>query len=86
MKTTTINLWQYLELGGKLENVDLSKIRTTYYDQNRFEKIVSLDHTGENNDNNPLIYATFINGTVKRYAATWFDLDVEMVLNVQYTK
>lgn len=47
MKTTTINLYQYLELGGKLENVDLSKIRTTYYDKNRFEKIVSLDDTGE---------------------------------------
>jgi hypothetical protein len=38
----TIDLNQYLSLGGKLENLDFNTTKTTYFDKNRDLVVLNL--------------------------------------------
>lgn len=86
MKTEEITLYHYLNLGGKLKNVNWDSAYSQYSDINYKQKIISYEDKGEKNNNMPLIHFTFKNGKTHRYAAFWIKIKVDFVLHEKYIK
>lgn len=75
-----INLEKYLELGGDLNKIDLSKTFSGYPDINCGLKIVSVEE-----GDNKTVYFTFSNGNKHVYSLCWIYTEVEFVLDERYT-
>jgi len=83
---TKISLNQYLQMGGDLKKINLSKTFSEYQDKNQMETIISFEDKGDmnKNTNTKLVYFTFANGQTHRYALTWIYTQVELVLHERF--
>lgn len=87
-----ISLEEYLRHGGKLENIDFSTTKTTYYDKYRDLSIETIEEgykTSPNpitKDTTQLYHVKYTNGESKNYAGLWIYLDVDFVLDNKYLK
>lgn len=88
----TISLEEYLRLGGKLENIDFSTTKTTYYDKYRDLSIETIEE-GYKTSPNPMTKDTtqlycvkYTNGDSKNYAGMWISITVDLVLDNKYIK
>ena len=87
MENITINLSQYLKLGGLLKNINWEKSFCDYGDKNLNAKIISFEDKGEtNNANEKLIHFTFDNGNTHRYCVNWIKVNVDFDLKEIYKK
>jgi len=76
-----ITLEQYINLGGKLNKLDLNKTLTTHDDINYDNLIVAIEEI----EDKPHMYkVTFINGNVKEYSDFWIETDVNLKLDQKY--
>lgn len=81
-----ITLERYLNMGGLLCNVDWIEAVPTYGDENLDNRIIGYEDPGEMNGEIKLINFKFPDGKIKRYAASWIKVNVDLVLNEKYTK
>ncbi len=82
----TINLNEYLNLGGKLENLNLEKTVTDYGDSNRGNSISSIILGKLNKNGDQLYNVSYNNGVNKDYAGIWIETEVTMMLDSKFTK
>ena len=81
---TKIYLSQFLEMGGDLNKLDLTKTFSEFSDENQFETIISFEDKGEMNGRIKLMNFTFSNGNTHQYALTWIYTEVELVLDGRF--
>jgi hypothetical protein len=77
-----ITLYEYLYLGGKLENVDWGNAYTSYSDINKGRKIISCKSTGKKH----IFKITFDNGVTEKYDSSYVLLIVELTLAQKHTQ
>ncbi len=82
----TINLGEYLKLGGKLENLNLENTVTTYGDSNSGNSISSIILGKLNKNGDQLYNISYNNGVNKDYASIWIETEVTMMLDSKFTK
>lgn len=98
MKKIRITLEQYLNLGGKIENLNFveANAKCTYSTHSlRTPKIlgfdvVSCEDRGETNNAGAKLYSFELNKESKTYIQTlspyWVELDINFILDEKYTK
>jgi len=83
MKKSNISVEEYLKLGGKIENLDLSKTKTTYFDSYRDRLIESISWCQYNDK---LLSVSFKDGRRKECSPFWIETEVTFKLEEKYTK
>lgn len=90
--TVNISLDEYLRHGGKLENIDFSTTKTTYYDKYRDLSIESIEEGYKTSpipitkESVQLYCVKYTNGESKNYAGMWISITVDFVLDNKYLK
>ncbi len=86
-KIEYIPLDYYLrDYGGDLRKLNLEKTKTTYHDNNRGEKINSIEFGKDNGEGTQLYLVTYQNGQSKNYDPMWIETEVEFVLHGRFLK
>lgn len=77
-----LNLSEYLDLGGKIKNLDVNSIDLDYTaDGNYKKKIVNIEQPTQAD----MIRLTFVDGVESTYSIMWIRVKVEIRLHNLYT-
>jgi hypothetical protein len=84
IKEKVINLDEYLEFGGKLENLDLSITEVTFDYIGRNKQIVSIKKSRKNKFNETIFLVKFFDNNVEEYIGEFIETTV--ILNISLDK
>lgn len=87
-----MNLSEYLSMNGKIENLNLNKTSTSYYDKYQGLSISSISlgrktNPSFGNPNGVQLYSVnYTNGSNHEYSPNWIETEVELKLDDKYIK